>query len=110
MASTADGIPLDTFTSAAAQTVVSLFALVGLSRLVISVVGIVALARYRAMVPLMFALLLLEQVSRTLIFQVLPIPRAGTPPGSMINLVLLALMVVGLALSVRRQASPPAME
>ncbi len=110
VASTADGIPLDTLTPAGAQTVVSLFALLGLSRLVISLLGILALARYRAMVPLMFALLLLEHLSRTLILQVLPIPRAGTPPGSMVNLVLLALMVVGLALSVRRQESLPAKE
>src|SRR5687767_7274490 len=107
VASTADGIPLDTLTPAGAQTVVSLFALLGLSRLVISLFGILALARYRAMVPLLFVLLLLEHVSRTLILQVLPIPRAGTPPGSLVNLVLLALMVVGLALSVRRQASFP---
>ncbi len=110
VASTADGIPLDTLTPAGAQTVVSLFALLGLSRLVISLFGIVALARYRAMVPLLFALLLLDHVSRRLILQLLPIPRAGTPPGSMINLVLLTLMVVGLALSVRCQASLPAKE
>ena len=110
VASTADGIPLDTFTPAGAQTVVSLFALLGLSRLVMSLLGILALARYRAMVPLMFALLLLEHLSRRLILQLLPIPRAGTPPGSMVNLVLLALMVVGLALSVRRQESLPAKE
>ncbi len=110
VASTADGIPLDTFTPAGAQTVVSLFALLGLSRLMIALLGIVALARYRAMVPLMFALLLLDHLSRRLILQLLPIPRAGTPPGSMVNLVLLALMVVGLALSVRRQESLPAKE
>ncbi len=110
VASTADGIPLDTLTPAGAQTVVSLFALLGLSRLVISLLGILALARYRTMVPLLFALLLLEHLSRTLVLQVLPIPRAGTPPGSIVNLVLLVLMIVGLALSVRRQERLPAKE
>ena len=110
VASTADGIPLDTFTPAGAQTVVSLFALLAFSRLVISLLGILALARYRAMVPLMLALLLLEHLGRTLILQVLPIPRTATPPGSTINLVLLALMVIGLALSVRLGKSPPAKE
>jgi hypothetical protein len=39
VASSADGIPLETFTSAGAQTVVSLFALLGLSRLVICLLG-----------------------------------------------------------------------
>jgi hypothetical protein len=87
IARSADGIPLETFTPAGAQTVVSLFALLAFSRLVFSLLGILALARYRAMVPLILALLLLEHFGRTLILQVLPIPRAGTPPGSIINLV-----------------------
>jgi hypothetical protein len=56
----------------------------------------------------MFALLLLEHLGRTLILQVLPMPRTGTPPASTINLVLLALMVIGLALSMRIGKSPPA--
>jgi len=110
VASSADGIPLDTFTSAGAQTVVSLFALLGLSHLVICLVGILVLVRYRALVPLMFALLLLQHLSRTLILQIIPIARTGTPPGSAVNLVLLALMIVGLALSVRRQGNLQAKE
>jgi hypothetical protein len=101
VASSADGIPLDTFTPAGAQAVVSLFAAWGLSQLIICLLCILVLARYRAMVPFMFALLLLEHLSRRLIFQVMPIVRTGTPPGFFVNLVLLALMVVGLALSLR---------
>ena len=68
------------------------------------------LIRYRALVPLMFALLLLYQLSRKLILYYLPIPRTGTPPVSAINLVILGLMIVGLVLSLRRPAglrSPP---
>jgi hypothetical protein len=110
VATTADGIPLDSFTPAGAQAAVSLFALSAFSRLVISSLGILALARYRAMAPLMLALLLLEHLGRTLILQVLPMPRAGTPPASTINLVLLALTVIGLALSVRLGKSPPMKE
>lgn len=99
VASSADGIPLDTFTPAAAQTVVSLFASLGLSNLVISLLCIVVLVRYRALIPFMFALLLLQHLTRQLIHQFVPIPRTGTPPASVISLVLLGLMVVGLALS-----------
>ena len=97
--STADGVPLETYTPAAARTAVSLFALLGLSNLMICLVGILALVRYRSMVPLMFALLLLQQVSARLINLLIPIVRTGTPPGFYINLGLLALMIVGLALS-----------
>lgn len=102
VASSADGIPLDIFTPSGAQTVVSLFALLGLSNLVISLLCLVVLARYRALIPFMFALLLLQHLGRKLILQFLPIVRMGTPPGSVVNLVLLALMVVGLALSLWR--------
>jgi len=101
VASSADGIPLDTLTPAGAQAVVSIFALLGLSQLIICLLGAAVLARYRALVPFMFALLLLEFLSRRVILLVLPIARTGTPPGYFVNLVLLALMVVGLALSLR---------
>ncbi len=99
VAISADGIPLDTFTAAGAQTVVSLFAILGLSQLTLCLVGILVLVRYRALMPLLFSLLLLEFVGRRLIFHYLPVPRTGTPPGFTINLILLALMVVGLVLS-----------
>jgi hypothetical protein len=105
VASSADGIPLDTYPSAAAQTVVSLFSLLGLSHFVICLLGILVLIRYRSMVPLMFALFLLEFLTRKAILQFLPIVRTGTPPGFYVNLALLAVMIVGLALSLRRQGN-----
>lgn len=103
VASSADGIPLDTYPPAAARTVVSLFALLGLSNFMVCLLCILALIRYRSMIPFLFALLLLEHSSRKLILQFLPIVRTGTPPGFYVNLILLALMIVGLALSLRRQ-------
>ena len=95
----ADGIPLDTYPPAAAQTLVSLFALLGLSTLVLCLLGILVLVRYRSMVTLMFALLLTEHLGRRLILSLQPIVRTGRPPGFYINLALLALMLAGLALS-----------
>jgi hypothetical protein len=109
-ASSPDSIPLDTYGAAAAQTVVSLFALLGLLRLVICLLCVVALVRYRAMIPLMFALLVLEYLSRRLILHFLPIVRSGTPPGSVVNLALLGVMIVGLALSLRGPGDDRAME
>ena len=101
VASSADGIPLDTFTPAGAQTVVTMFALWGLAHVVICVLCGLVLARYRALVPLMYTLLLLEQLSRRLIVLVMPIARTGTPPGFSVNVGLLVLTVVGLVLSLR---------
>jgi hypothetical protein len=102
-ATSADGIPLDTFTPAGAQAFLALFAAWGLSQLVLNLIGVLVLVRYRALVPFMFALLLLEHLGRRLIFVVLPIARNGRPPGLVINLALLAVMIVGLVLSLQRE-------
>ena len=107
-AQSADGIPLDSFGAPGAQAVVALFAIWGLSQLVFSVFGVLALTRYRAMIPLMFVLLLLEHLARKWILLVKPIARTGTPPGLYINLALLAAMIVGLVLSLRSRADVPA--
>ena len=107
VAQSADGIPLDSFGASGAAAVVALFAIWGLSQLVFSVLGVVVLTRYRAMIPLMFVLLLLEHLARRWILLVKPIARTGTPPGLYMNLVLLVLMIVGLALSLRSRADLP---
>jgi hypothetical protein len=106
-AQSADGIPLDTFGAGGAEAVLALFAIWGLSQLVFSVLGTLALIRYRALIPFMFVLLLLEHLARRGILWVKPIARIGSPPGVYINLVILALMVVGLALSLRSRAESP---
>lgn len=105
VASSADGIPLDTYPPAAARTIVALFALFGLSHFVICVLGILVLVRYRSMIAFLFALFLLEHLGRKLILQVLPIVRTPGAPGFAINLALLALMIVGLGFSIRRRGS-----
>jgi hypothetical protein len=99
VASSADGIPLATFGPAGAQTVVALFALMGCSSLIMALLCILVLVRYRALIPFMFLLLLLEHLGKRVILHYVPTARSGAPPGDTVTLVLLALMVVGLALS-----------
>ncbi|HSK43111.1 MAG TPA: hypothetical protein VLA83_04400 [Candidatus Binatia bacterium] len=99
IATSADGIPLDTFPLAAAGTIIAMFAIWGLAHLMICLLCVLVLFRYRAMVPLMFAFLLLEHLSRKLVLYFIPIARSGTPPGTYVNLTLVAVMVLGLALS-----------
>jgi len=99
VATTADGIPLETFTPAGARAVISFLALWGLSQLIFSLLGVLALVRYRAMVPLVFFLLLLELLSRKLILLAMPVAQAGSPPAFSITVALIVLMVVGLVLS-----------
>src|SRR4030095_10027764 len=72
-AGSADGIPLDTFGRAGAQAVVTLFALLGISNLMLCLMGALVLVRYSALVPLIFALFLLEHLCRKLALLILPI-------------------------------------
>ncbi len=106
-AQTADGLPLDTYGAGGAEAVVALFAIWGLSQLMASVFGFLALVRYRALIPFMFTLLLLEQLARKVVLMVKPIARTGTPPGVVVNFVLLGLMIVGLVLSLISRPGPP---
>ena len=88
--------------AAAAQNLVALWALIGLAHVVISLLCVLVLARYRSMVPLMFVLLLLQHLGGRLILQFHPLVRTGAPPASAVNLVFLAVMIVGLGLSLWR--------
>jgi hypothetical protein len=95
----ADGIPLDAYPPAAAQTIVALLALFGLGHLLLAALSLLALARYRSLVPFMFGILIVELVSRKTILYALPIARTGAPPASAINLAILGFLLAGLALS-----------
>ncbi|MFP5329227.1 MAG: hypothetical protein ACLGHC_03695 [Alphaproteobacteria bacterium] len=100
VASKADGIPLDTFAPAAAREVVLLFEMAGLGQLVLALLGALALVRYRAMVPLVFLIFLAEHAGRRLIVFANAVEASRTlSPGFYINMGLLALMLIGLTLS-----------
>jgi len=94
----ADGIPLNTYPPAAAQTIVALWAQRGLSRLIISLLGVLVLVRYRSAIPFMLVLLMLNYLASHLIFQFVPVARTGRPPRPAVNLIMFALMIIGLAL------------
>ncbi|MFL6257706.1 MAG: hypothetical protein ACJ74T_22095, partial [Pyrinomonadaceae bacterium] len=81
----ADGIPLDTYSPAAAKTVLALFAQGALSRLIVSLLCVLILVRYRSAIPFMFGLLLLNYLASQLIFQFVPLAHTGTPPGLIVN-------------------------
>jgi hypothetical protein len=95
----ADGIPLDTYTPAGAQTLVAVWALSGLYRLIIYLLCVLVLVRYRSAIPFMFAVLAVEFLAAQLILYFIPLVRIGTPAAPFVNRILFALMIVGLVLS-----------
>ena len=105
IAQSADGVPLETYPAAAAQTIVALFTLSAVNRLVISLICVVVLVRYRRAVPLMFLLLLVTYAAGQLVGRVIPIVRVGRPPAVVVNLTLLGLTIFGLVLSLWKRRS-----
>jgi hypothetical protein len=103
VAQSADGIPLENYPAAAAQTILAIFMVSSLRRLIISLMCVVVLFRYRSAVPLMFVVLGLSYLGGQVIFQFVPIVRLGTPPGVVMNLIMFGLTIVGLALSLWRR-------
>ncbi len=96
----ADGIPLETFPIEASQSIVAVFVVSGLSRLVLSLLCVLAFVRYRSAIALMFTLLALDQLGKELVLHFYPLFRVGNPIGPTVNLVLLLLTIIGLVLSI----------
>jgi hypothetical protein len=101
----ADGIPLDTFTPDAAQSVLAALAQGSLWRLLFCSFGVIVLVRYRSAIPLMLALLALHYLAGQLVYLFVPLPRVGTPPGPIVNLTMFVLSIVGLSLSLWHRAA-----
>jgi len=82
----------------------ALYVLLGLRALVLSLLCLIALVRYRAMIPLLFLMLLVLNISARVVQFVHPIARAGgvQPIGFYVNLFLLAVLIVGFVLSLAR--------
>ena len=96
----ADGIPLDTYGSAAARQVLTLFALTSLGQLTLALIGLTVLVRYRSLVPFIYVLLLGEHLARRLIVQSYSVVRTDRGSTALyINLGLVALLALGLLLS-----------
>jgi hypothetical protein len=104
VATSADGVPLDSFTPAAAGTVLALFALLGLFSLLLALLGLVVLVRYRAMIPFLylFLFLLIQEVGNKAVLLAYPVTRSassGAPAGSIVVFAILAMTLIGFVLS-----------
>lgn len=92
-------IPLDTFSDAGAASVVSLFALWGQSQLLLALVFVLVLVRYRSLIPLCYALLVLEWGGRLAIGFYKPIETLENAPGAAATPFIAGLCLVMLVLS-----------
>ncbi|HEY1925985.1 MAG TPA: hypothetical protein VGG92_00840 [Caulobacteraceae bacterium] len=96
----ADGIPLNTYSPAAAQAVIGVGAYLDVELLMLVLLFVLALVRYRAMVPLMYVVLAIEFLAHRGAGLWRPIARIGGSSASFTTLGVFALTLIGLALAV----------
>jgi hypothetical protein len=104
VARSADGVPVDTLGEPGAAAFLFAFAAWGLAQFVLGLLCLVVLVRYRSLVALAFALLLVEQFGRMGLRGYWPVERIAAPGGA-INAVLAGIMVAGFLLSLRPRRS-----
>jgi hypothetical protein len=106
-----DRIPLDSYGPSGARMVLVFFSLWGLWQLLVSLLGVLVLIRYRAMIPLILLLLTLEQFGRKGLFLLHPDPAApaaaaaGFSTAFLINAGFSVALVAALVLSLMRRRS-----
>lgn len=99
-------VALDSFSPQAADTVITMFGLWGLSQLIIGLLYAVVFWRYQALIPLMYVTLLFEYFMRLIAPLYTPgITTTGTAPGSVGDYILVPLTLVMLVLSMRDSKS-----
>ncbi len=105
-----DGVPLDSFSPEAAAEVLFSVGAWGVAMVCLGLLGIIALIRYRSMIPLIFVLLAVEQVGRKVVGTINfpPDPAGAVGMGAIINWGFLALLALGLSLSLIARKSKPA--
>jgi hypothetical protein len=97
----ADAIPLDTYGVDAAQMAILLFVLLAWSQLVLALTALIALVRYRAMIPLLFLIFLVEHLGRRALIMFNPTERAeGVSVGLYVNVALAIVLLLGFLLSI----------
>lgn len=98
-------IPLDSYPPQAANAVVTIFALWGLSQLLLGLLYLVVLIRYRALIPLMYLTLIAEYLGRIGLGAWKPLETLETPPGASMSLIMVVLAATMLALALRAPQS-----
>lgn len=94
-----DGILFDTFNAPAQAAFAYVFRLLCLLNILLCLIGVLALLRYRAMVPLIFLTLLALLCGQKALGLLYPIPRAPAAFGGTIILIMLLVTLLGLVFS-----------
>ena len=92
-------MPLDTYPDGAAQNIIGLMARMGWEQFLLGALFLLVLLRYRALVPLMYALMVVHYAGAKLVAAMKPLALAGASGVGHMHLIIGALAVVGLVLA-----------
>jgi len=87
-------------TVSGADGIIFAFALWGSSQLLFAIIQLIVVLRYRALIPLMYLMLVVEILLRQLVGIMKPVTFAHTPPGAIGNQIVLPLAIIMLVLTV----------
>jgi hypothetical protein len=82
-----------------ANGIIFAFALWGSSQLILALIQLLVVFRYRSLIPFMYILLALEILLRELVGKMKPVTFAHTPPGAIGNQLILPLALLMLAIA-----------
>ena len=96
-------IPLDAFPTTAADTVIFVFALWGLSQLLFALFYVIVAVKIKSMIPLMYLFILVEYLGRLGIGLTKSLTTTGTAPGSIGNYIFISIASIMLFLTLRNK-------
>lgn len=96
------GIPLSQYSMEASQTIIFMFALWGISQLIIGLFYIYVLIIKPNLIPIMLLSLTLEYSLRLIIGQLKPIFTTHTAPGAYGNYIMIPLSIILFLLSIKK--------
>ena len=99
------GIPLETYSEGAVQTIINGFGAFGIGHLLEAVIVWLVIVRYRSLIPLTYACIVGSQALALALLMAKPLPVV--PPGQIGVYVLLPVTSVFFLLSIRRSVTAP---
>ena len=93
------GIPLESYSSEAANNIISIFAQWGFSQLVLACILLLVVLKIREFIPLMLLIIALENILRGAVVLYKPLILGDAPPGAVspiIGLVTLAVFFISI--------------
>jgi len=98
-------IPIDNYPTQAANAVILIFAYWGISQLIIGILYLIVILRYKDLIPLMYIFLILEYSARLGTGLLKPIETVSTAPGAIGNYLAIPVMIVLFLLSLPKNKS-----